>query len=364
MLDYSVVDQEVMWTLPPKITSGRATFSIRSTPFAEAMQEYRLQGRFGATANVSKQDIVTAILNLAIQKIPVGNTALAVLPQTVELIEDVYGNSIDFLIVCIGAAGTTLANGAGLQALNQLGGKPQGTTQEAQFVGSFGGDGKNTTSGIVAAVPVIFDACKPTLPNGSFNPPSNTTTLSSQYQAPPDNTTQPYDDNNSNPNSQQTNPADATAVSSAHLTAPYLEWHEEISYWIQNPTAVFIPKQVGKDPVIQTTGQPTILISQQGYGTRLVYKNDKTQLPVYPDFILDGVTVLNNSITAPTSQPFGPTDWDRVTIRWNYLLQMNKAAPDDLASANLTFPDDPRRNYTGQTLTSSVLPTQSLVADV
>ena len=369
VLSYSITDQEVMWTLPPSITSGRASFTVRSAPM-EAMQEYRLSGRFAAPATVSKATIATAILNLAVQKILGNNSAsLVILPQSIELTEEVYGNAIEFNITCTGTGSAVADTNLCLPSLNTIGGKPYGTTQQAQFVGPYGGDGVTGSSGLVADEPIIYDACAPTLTAGQYQAPQsstltynqNTPNSNSGSTPPPPNN--PYGTGSSDGPVGSQSQGDYIAANGGHLASPYSDYHEEISYGIQNNAVAFLPKQAGSAPVIQVTATPSLLVYQAGYASRFVYQNDPKYVPVPPTPVLGANgTVISATVTPASCRPYGMSGWSIYTLRWNYVIRLKTALPTDLTSLGMIFPNDARLNNPGGSLFASGAAFPQLVA--
>jgi hypothetical protein len=333
-LTYSIVDQEVMWTLPAPITGGNASFSVKIDPYG-AKQTYTLRGRYSAPASVGKNVLVSAALLLAAQKIPgIAGSGATVIPVITELTESVYENSIDFYFEAWSA---TFAD------LSTFGGVPAGTSSDntGQFVGPYGGTGSGgSNSGIIAGSPYIADGCK-ALIAGS---------LPTQSESPPP-TQVPSPTNGNNP--VDTPPGDLASYSppsDEQQAAMWLDYHEEVTFHVKNNIRKFMPKKAGAAPIFQQTAPPEITVVQRGYAVRVANTANLKSDPVFPPptlfFNSSQAQLLDSDYTMSNGDQLGISDYDKYTIRWCFTMQINTAV-STINISGLGFPDDPRRSYKG-----------------
>jgi hypothetical protein len=304
--------------------------------------DYALSGRFEAPASVSKQSIMQQIGNLAVSRFSAaqaGAGALSFWYESRELVEEIYSNAVSFNITATSATGyggqpdgsTGLFTG-----LQNFGLKPPGSTGQSQAIGPYGGDGTDYTSGVIAAAVAPFDTCKQTSGGGGpgggggngVNQPPNLPPGTVGYlpnTAPPPGGTMGILNNN---------------VSEDHLSAPYLAWHEVISYEIDNRIIALIPKQDGGVTVLQKTGTSQLTTIQCGYATRM-------GVPPVPAQPLKGpYDMIQSAYIAPAGrEPIGNNPYDVFTLEWRYVIRSAINLESlGVANLNLCYGTDPRRS--------------------
>lgn len=325
-LSFSVTDQEVMWTAPQPITKAKASWMVRVSEYG-ARVDYQLSGRFEAPANVGKAAILNAIFSLAAAKFPIATPGVALIFEDRELVEDVYGNSINFRISAWGAGANTSSSASGY---NWYTGEPTlvivppGSTGQAQKTNPYGGAG-NVTSGVMGGTPSVYDACTPTTNTTQGTFPSQSYDYS---PGSPNTPGDPYQSNN-------------FGTSAQHLANPFVAVHEQWSYSIDNKQKVFSPKVAGKPNIIQQTSVPVLRLIQAGYYKQVAKSANSLAPPPAPAFGSNGAIELAD-VTPATPEPIGGTSFNLWTVRWRYVMVYG----NPLRNANLTdvqpaFPANP-----------------------
>lgn len=328
-LDFSIIDQERVWTLPQPVTTGRATWSVSLPNAMVLIAIYRLSGSFTAPATVSKDAIINQILQLATNRFPPAAQITRFL--TKELSEDVYGNTVNFSFTATGPIGATGKPGDPPTGNSTFGGKPP-NSGASQPIGAYGGDG-NTSSGVSGGTPSIYDSCNGNPGQPTYSPiPSGSPT--------PGTTGAP-----STPPGTYTNPG-TQYVDQAHLDAAYTVYKETISYEVNNGWKLFYPKTVGVAPLKQRISNPRLFIIQAGYAKR--WGNDATQGPVVPKPIYsDNQAVLHTKSIAPSNPtPDTSSNRNEYGIEWIYKMEWTGSS-QDASSIQPTYPRDGRRDNAG-----------------
>jgi hypothetical protein len=367
ILDYSIVDQEQMWTFPQPVTGGNATFSVRIDPYG-AKQEYMLTGRFEGPSGIGKDQLLNQALLLAATKIPAA-AGVVVIPTDIEISEDVYNNAINFKFgawSATGAAPGTAAYGQG--PLGTFGGIPPGNNQQGQPVWVYGGTGQNgNTSGLLAAGAPALDACTQLspgeIPTDVFPSGSNPSGIGGTQPPPPESnpsTSNPGALNVSNPG-KSTISADHAGDAMTGL-GPFVEYKEIVKFHVKNSIVMLQPKLAGKDPISQQTATPRLTITQSGYcrryaNTAALKKNVNVFDPPTPFFDSSTVQMLDSEFGCDSADPVGNTGWDIYKFSWTYIMRWNKSITtiNDTSSKEglVAYPDDPRRPYPGPIYGSS-----------
>lgn len=336
VLEYSITDQEVMWTLPNPISEGQATYMARLRNMG-GLTDYRLAGRFEAPANVSKQTIIDQIATLLEDKTSNVNTANLIWDE-LTLSEDIYGNTVSFSFAWH-VAGTFDSSGR-LTAFDNFGTKPPGSDGKSQNIGPYGGDGVAFNSGTVAGTPTIYDACDTT------SPPSE----SGEAEAG-----ESRDDPGDDRQSDTPPPPDYGDLSDAHKAAPYVQYHERYSWDIDNHLVGFPPKTKGAKVYVQQTAYPTVTMIQAGYAVRHGKLEDA---PEPADRFFDKsdprAYQKNTNETSFNTIPLAAEGQFEMKVSWRYIFILTDS-PISARSIGMSYPDDPRTTAAAPALTDDTI---------
>jgi hypothetical protein len=338
-LSFSFTDVEDHWTRPPPLTGGSgASFEVRvPDPLGgdrRFMIQYVLSGTFKGTAATGKGALIAEVGKLVTQKFGIGSGV--VIPGAWSIAEEVYGNSIGFHVTAWRPFGV-LPDGnpdfANIPGLSTMGQTPPGSDGQAQWIGEYGGDGQNVTSGVVAPPRQIYDACHPVYKTGGGTISASSTPLFT----------------NVTPTSPGETAPDGTpgGVSDTHLVNPFIFVHEQVSYVLDNRIVVLRPKVKGKGPVVQRVGDPSLTVIHAGYRKQLARNAGEVKAPPPPPLLAAGKAVLRTAdVTPATPDPAGIGAWNTYTVRFRYVVEY--IVP--LKTKNLSdfpgmvaFPQDPSR---------------------
>lgn len=325
-LQFSVTDQEMVYTLPQPITDGEASFMVRITDMG-LMAQMQLSGYFEAPPDTPKATIIAKIGNLAAAYFPLSTPGLVF--ESRELRSEIYGrNRVDFSIAATAAAGSAVSSTPNFTiGLNELMQSPPESNGNALPVGGYG----LSTTAIRAPVPTLdYDAC-----TGSN--PTTPTTPTGSSETPVSSGGSPYP-------TQSPGTASNSDVSVEHQAAPWVAYHERISYEFDNGIVYFTPKETGVPPMRQQARIPTVKVIQAGYAVKFGKALDdrpKAPTPMYTD--TPGFTVLNASVDGSNPEPVGDGSWNRFTIHWRYIMQVDRAFTEGPVEMEPKFPADPRR---------------------
>jgi hypothetical protein len=359
VLSFSVVDVETEYTLPPPITAGHASFMSRVHGYGEAGAlnvDYNLSGWFESSAAHGKNEIIAAIVALMLAKFSTVGSNVIFTERVMR--EDIYGrNRIDFSISAIQPAGA-LAQGndtsgtasnidfnAGLQT---FGIQPPGSNGVALFINPYG-QTEGLGSGAWAFAPSLYDA-----------DPSSNVTSSGGYnfnmsQQPP--TVGPPGTFGGEPptTGDQSQPV-IDGISDLHGTAPFIAFHEVISYEYDNHLVQLVPKLATAMPVIQQAGVPSLITIQAGYSKQVA--KSITDIKAFgnpPAFPVSLYNVQSSYVSTPNVEPIGDGVYNIYSCEWRYVFLKN-AQPT--ADDTQFVPFDPRRPNaaTNPTVNSQQLP--------
>lgn len=344
-LTFTIVDVEQVWNLPDPITSGNASFSIR-VDGTGTIATMTLSGYFDAPYSISKQTILQQVFALVDQRFSLSDANQSLFMESNEITEAVYGNRIDFNFVAttaaagIGEGTVTIDNIESLfKSVNsKMGSPPPGNSGIFHPLTPYGGDAGGQ-SGVIASLPFFtHDACnrgtedvRPSIPTNTVDtPPQGGGGSGVPGNDPPINGDQPN-------------------VSDAHKKAPFLAFHEEISYEIDNGWVIFTPKSTVHPPIAQQARQPVVHIIQAGYAIRLAKSpSDLGGTVPKPIMGTSGALfpasgkLLKASISPYTPEPIGSGSARRYTVHWRYLMQSTQNAMQG-TMPEITYPADPRQ---------------------
>ncbi len=323
-LAFSIVDREVMWTLPPPISNGSANLTVRLAAFGARMY-MTLSGDFEAPAHVGKDAILTHIGNLVLAKFPA--SPVEVIWETRQVAESVYDNRVTFTFTgyCAGLASQNT------NWLLSFGGQPPDSNGIAQFIGPYGGDGTVVNSGVKANSPIKYDPCR----KSSTSPQDNGSVGSGGGAEVPGFPLRNSDFTSGDPGD----------VTNEHLEAPFLAYHDKISWEYDNHYVFFSPKKIGAETVVQQTAMPELTIIQAGY---LVRDGgiESRPTPPRPLFGREGKTFrLRHSFVEPSNpEPLAVAGQHRWTVAWRYVFTYQPALIGTDGPQDMIFPADPRTN--------------------
>ncbi|MDB5295738.1 MAG: hypothetical protein JWO31_1721, partial [Phycisphaerales bacterium] len=326
-LDFSVVQKELMWTLPAPVTSGEATFGFTIRGYG-GMADCVLNGRFSAPANVTKQVILQRIGALLVSKLP--SDSVTVIWDSLSIQDSVYGNSLQFSFAWRRAA--FAGDPEKPESIwDKVGGTPPGYADGPQAIGPYGGDGVNSNSGVKAPPPKLYDACA----GGSLQPTTKSQEVKTDTQA---------GTSVDRPPSQggESSRGRTTGLSDSHLEAPYTAYQEVLSWEIDNHQVLFPSKSAGAAPVVQQTAAPTCVVVQAGYAVREgpLGKPPKPGAPLYPAGS-PTATIKNAFVSPPSFVPLAAKDQYQMNVQWRYVFLMKVKLPNMEALA-VQYPGDPR----------------------
>jgi hypothetical protein len=328
-LNFTIVDVEQLYTLPTPITNGSATYRVSINN--GLLVNLSLFGYYEASKSTPKSTILSCIATLAINKFQLSSQN--VLPLSMDLSTDVYKNRIDFNIQVQAAGGNSTPDPTAWfsnfqQNTQQLVANPPNSNGVAFITGVFGGDA-NANSGVIGAVPVVYDACSMT---PTQNPSSIGTGTSGS--TPPGGAL-----------TESAGPNNNTGVSSDHLNNPYQAYLEKFNYAYDSGIIVLYPKQKGSDPIYQQTRNPRMIVTIAGYMKKCVKSTGAP--PSAPDpfdeLSSQNYTLMLSDIEPASAEPVGDGSWNLWTLHWRYVLHYDVALTND-DGAPMYFPGDHRRS--------------------
>jgi hypothetical protein len=323
-LTFAISDAEVPYPLPEKITEGDASWTITSQ--LNAMLGASLSGHFQGPRSVTKADIMARILELFTNKY--GANALVIGPgnpwtfRTMEFRESIYANRIDFSFSAERGAAMTA------KLLSQLLGQLPPNRNAPHPIGPYG-DAGNEMAPLVGT----YDACIQTEQTETGQRVQNNGMTAPDPETP----------------SEGMQDIDSLLSSSDNLAsadqkqAPYIAYHERISYEFDNGIVVLQPKAIeGVGPFVQQTHLPALRVIQAGYCTRLAKDPNNSPKPPQPIMSLPGAVLLQASIEpmTPVSQSDGITR--SYTVFWRYIIQSLATQPSLVDKDEIIWPTDPR----------------------
>lgn len=364
-LQYSITDQEMLWTFPLPVTSGRSNFSVRSDTTGGRVY-YSLTGEFGTTKNHTKTELYNAIIALAMAKFPNGAVSPgpnAFMWTSRTITEDVYENSLAFNFsgYAVGYIGDATNINDNLWT-HGIGGTPPGSDGLNNAIGAYGSDVNDIGSGVVGQAPIIYDACGNALQKFGTNATKN----------PVNNSVPSYGDNDPTPKQTPTpGTIEVFNLSVAHQKAPFVSISEKISFEINNYIRRFPSKVINKPPLIQQTANPTLTIIQAGYIIRDDPSGMNPPEPPLPFYGSVGQSdsesqsnalhgyIDNSSICTCTGEPLPVAPQMRwsMNYRWTIIVQDFIA---NTGSMGIAFPQDPRIKDSPSVLVPS-LPNQLVI---
>lgn len=350
-LDYSITDKEAVWTLPPPITTGNATWTVNIPMVYSRMAEYRLAGTFTAPPTTPKSAIIEQILQLCSNRMSAavagaaaaaaaggGKNALILGGKSLE--ESVYGNSVTFSFSASGPVGATDDPTDPNTGYASFGSQPPGSAGGlAQQIGFFGGDGTNN-SGVAAGIPSVYDACNPVFPGGGGG---NGRSLNANTTTPGGDPTSvvPTDPTR---NGSLNKPPPPFATPQAHLDNPWFMYKETISWTVNNGKKLFYPKVAGLAPLVQQTRNPKMTIIQIGHAERYAQSTQDAPpfaTPLYPE---PTVSWLEMNQTTHDPAPVGASTWSLYAVSWSYVMEWTAALRQ--SPITIKFSQDPRSSAT------------------
>ena len=348
-LNYSITMQEKPFTLPLPITNGKASFNINLQSNG-LMAHFSLSGFFEAPYTVSKATLINAVVDLVESKLAAYLTSTTSPPffeQQALSVPDMYDtNRVDFTFAGVFVAGTGVAGDPSFYAtaLQALVSDPTNSGGSPNQAYPYGGDA-NGSSGAGDELPYFtYDACvNPTLGNSSSV--SITTTAGGV-------TLTPGGGGGGGVTSTPSGNVPATnnsGVSPAHIVAPYVMYHEEVNYCLDNGIEVFYPKRAFAVPVVQQSRPPQMTIIQAGYSVRYAQRNtDLADGLSVPNPIGTATTrvVLTADIPASNPEPAGDGSFFRWTQHWRYVMKAIIPYTDNINgfafAMPIVYPQDPR----------------------
>lgn len=322
-LTYSVVDQEVIYTLPIMVGDGEANWSVRIADHG-ARVYYNLSGRYRAPVTTPKVQMFQYLLDLINQRFPLNEQTLIF--TEAQVTDAVYDNEIRFSISADGPVGKAADGLPAFESVfRRMSLSPPNSTGESYFVPPYGA---NAGVGHIAKDPPIHKACQ-----GSESPEDQNPQLTSELREYSPWT--PYNEEDVVENS---------GISFEHQTTPFVAYHERISYELINNVVMFTPKN--PSAVYQTIRQQTcpseLHIIQAGYFTCYAIKAQDVPRPPSP--ILTDSTILSANIEPHVPEPVGDGSWNTYTVHWRYVSRYNHGIVASLPlSDRIMFPIDKRR---------------------
>ena len=338
-LTFSIVDVERAATLPDPITDGRASFGIKLAQTG-LLANFTLSGYFCAPRAVGKDTILQRIFALANSYLsPYYSAANPVRFESQELTAEVYGqNRVDFSFsgfFAIGGTNPGLTPNFYSSLMSTLIAGDPNSNGQAHLVYPYGGD-SNGGSGVSADDPLWRnDAC---------NEDRTTTNRGVGAGSP-----QPGGGGSTTP-PPPAQPASGGS-SPQHLANPWIAFHEELHYEIDNGLRFYEPKVAGTAPFQQQVHLPTITVIQGGYAVR-VGTGVEASPPVPGPIITTGGTggpvsgvVISASIQPSSPEPLGDGTNNRYTVHWRYVMRYTAAVSSTsiFTAAQPQYSADPRR---------------------
>lgn len=338
VLSFSITDVEKYCTLPDPITDGAANFTVKLANTGMTAY-FSCGGYFEAPRGVDKSVLLNRISGLLTAKLgPYFTPANPVIFETQELTSAIYKNRIDFnfagFFAIFGSQPSTTPTTFTYSAL--LSTLLQGDTQSngrAHLTGPYGGDA-TAGSGVTADLPLFNnDACTPQLITPSNGYGTSVTTYGDEGTPPAVASVYPY----------------GTGGSSAdHRSNPWIAFHEELHWEIDNGIRTFEPKYKNSSPLFQQVHPATVTVIQGGYAVKVGVSVMDGSPPVPPP-VLDAAhgVILSESIQPSSPEPIGDGSMNRYTTHWRYVIRARQQPSQsnvyqlDPAPA---YPDDPRRS--------------------
>jgi hypothetical protein len=138
-------------------------------------------------------------------------------------------------------------------------------------------------------------------------------------------------------------------VSADHRDAPYIAYHEQVSFEINNRIAVFAPKKKGASAVQQQTGIPTLTIIQAGYAVR---DGGRDSPPKPPRPFYGSSATLKVCFVSPASEePLAVQGQQRRTVSWRYVAEKIGSIENGTNGLEWHFPKDVRTDDTPASMT-------------
>lgn len=329
-LTFSITDVEMIYTLPTPITDGQAVWSIELADLG-AIVNYSLTGWFSAAASQNKSTILTVIANLVQAKFPISDPSLIFMGRT--LSESIYDkNRIDFNVTAQGTAGN-VAGSSGVSnfavGLTSLTKSPPDTNGQSTVIYPDGGDAQSPP-GIFAPAPVPWDACMPNNPLQSIGQ-ATSGTVPNKITGPPTS-------------------AEGNTTAPNQMQPRWMAYKETISYEIDNRIAIFYPKQTGKAPYAQQTGNPRVNVIQAGYAVRAAATSAQGPVAPLPFGTQPGgksnFTVTNSFLQADVPDPIGDGSLNRYAIHWRFVSTKTTTPVNAFSEIESRYPVDQRRGGT------------------
>jgi hypothetical protein len=346
-LTWSQSMQEMCNTLPNPITAGDADFSIRLQDTG-LLAYYSLSGFFEAPITISPLVILQCISDLLDSKIGTTlTTTNPAIPITQEITHTKMYERNRFSFSFTGTFG--IQGQAGYDPnfyaplFKTLTTDPPNSTGVSKYIGPYGGDKENPQT---AMLPYFTnDACESVLkPMSGAISPTTDPASPSQY-----------------PQSSFPVPQPGGQTTADHLADPYIAYHEEVHYDLDNGIVAFYPKKSAVGPVFQQTSNPVLRVIQAGYAVRYASDSQKIlkalPMPIISQTKGNGV-VRESSIIPSSPEPIGTGSFQRYTIHWRYVMESaSKLLSSSGGSAALAYnpeiawPNDPRINTLQKAIT-------------
>jgi hypothetical protein len=340
-LSFTFVDEERLFVLPTPATNGHVSFTVRYEELGMIVR-FTLNGTLEAPRSIQKSALLTLALTMVINRFVPASGGQLIYDQR-EFSEDMYANSISFSISAYCVGGSTV-NTTGptnvyslLPGVNTFGAYPPSNSSGNQWPTTpYGGDA-NLQSGIVAYTPPQFDNCISLAGNANAAANASGVYIGTQVgMGGPSPSQTPVSSQNQGP-------------SGAHLSAPWIGFHEEISYELDNGLVSFYPKMSGANPVFQQVRNPAVYVIQSGYARRYVANGaDSDLLPTAQPPIWNGSTtpqagIVKSAFIQPaTPDPVGDGSSDLYTCHWRYVIELNSAVLS-VSNMGINYPTDVRR---------------------
>jgi len=316
-MKYSITDIEQFHTLPKTIVTGAADFVI-STEFGAKVTltlsgSFGVDGASGATGDKGKGKIqaFNEIVKL-LQKyiLPHAGRGFAFTRQ--EIKTGIYTNTIDFMFTGFMAGVADVKTNPYRLLYREA---PPGSDGKARAIPQGG------SAGLFATTRPIEDSCITKLAKteekqkGDIDKQSESTPAVKQSK-----TLQALTLN--------------AGISTQHIEAVYVDYHEKISYEINSNIVVMVPKSKSEKQIAQQTTQPTINIVQVGYASR------RGDTPQVPDPIVKKPSGYLLQYSVSPDQPILNDKQKIYTTSWRYIIRVvdNSKTP----IKNIKVPDDPR----------------------
>lgn len=323
-LTFNIVDQEVYATLPQQIADGEATWAVKIADLG-ARVFYVLNGRFRGGPSTPKPALFAAILALVQSRFPLADPSLIFEEASVD--DAVYDNELTFSVVASGVIGTLTNQGQIFNALfNGMLTPPPGSTGISFLAGPYG-----DLPGQPHIAPLFqrSDPCT-VVP---YKVESSPTSI--EGQTAPGVEIAPSGGNDSVPQDN---------VSEAHLTTPFVEYHEAIGYHFDYKVSRMDRKDDGGDeaePTFTRSSRPSVIATQAGY-LKCYAQNAFSVPPPAPPIWPSGIK-REAWVRPDVGQPVADGVWKLYTVHWRYVLEwkyyVGANAPGD---GFVEWPTEPR----------------------